>query len=101
MYVPTSASVRHGTASSRLPAGGFAGTDSKHMSSALVLVYRVAWKSFYMYKFTIHLKLYMTCMLYYANHCRAMNSEKNKDLFLKQVEQILDGIKKDKEKVGI
>jgi len=29
-----------------------------------------------------------------------MNSEKNKDLFLKQVEQILDGIKKDKEKVG-
>jgi len=30
-----------------------------------------------------------------------MNSEKNKDLFLKQVEQILDGIKKDKEKVGI
>ena len=35
-------------------------------------------------------------MTYY----RAMNSEKNKDLFLKQVEQILDGIKKDKEKVG-
>lgn len=29
-----------------------------------------------------------------------MNSEKNKDLFLKQVEQILDGVKKDKEKVG-
>ena len=28
-----------------------------------------------------------------------MNSEKNKDLFLKQVEQILDGIRKDKEKV--
>jgi len=32
-------------------------------------------------------------------HNRAMNTEKNKDLFLKQVEQILDGIKKDKEKV--
>ena len=30
-----------------------------------------------------------------------MNSEKNKDLFLKQVEQILDGIKKDKEKVCV
>ena len=32
---------------------------------------------------------------------RAMNTEKNKDLFLKQVEQILDGIKKDKEKVCV
>ena len=31
---------------------------------------------------------------------RAMGSEKNKDLFLKQVEQILDGIRKDKEKVA-
>ena len=30
-----------------------------------------------------------------------MNTEKNKDLFLKQVEQILDGIKKDKEKVCV
>ena len=37
-------------------------------------------------------------MLYIHN--RAMNSEKNKDLFLKQVEQILDGIRKDKEKVS-
>ena len=34
-------------------------------------------------------------------HNRAMNSEKNKDLFLKQVDQILDGIKKDKEKVCV
>lgn len=33
------------------------------------------------------------------NFDMAMNTEKNKDLFLKQVEQILDGIKKDKEKL--
>lgn len=30
---------------------------------------------------------------------RAMSSEKNKELFLRQVEQILDSVKQDKERV--
>ena len=31
--------------------------------------------------------------------CRAMGSDKNKELFLNQVEQILEGVKQDREKV--
>ena len=32
--------------------------------------------------------------------CRAMSTEKNKELFLQQVQQILDGVKEDREQVS-
>lgn len=35
----------------------------------------------------------------FSSLSRAMSSERNKELFLSQVEQILEGVKQDKEKV--